>query len=236
MQRSLLLTAAIGSVLLAVALLPSGQVSAAGGEGGQAAAPLPGSGTAVGSALLSRSALAAESGEAGALRPPSAFDDIADPAARSRALFTEAGKVLTHPRCINCHPSGDTPLQGDSGQAHEPPVVRGRGGLGAVGMECRTCHFRENFDPGAVPGAPGWHLAPPKMAWEGRTLSDLCRQLKDPARNGNRDLDAVAEHMEGDPLVGWGWHPGPGRQNAPGSQEALGALIRAWIDTGAACP
>src|SRR3954468_20441104 len=47
------------------------------------------------------------------LQPPAAFAGIADPAARSSALFTEAAKVLTHPRCMNCHPAGDRPLQGN---------------------------------------------------------------------------------------------------------------------------
>jgi hypothetical protein len=36
--------------------------------------------------------------------------------------------------------------------------------------------------------------------------------------------------------VAWGWAPGAGRDPAPGSQGQLGALIRAWIDSGAACP
>ena len=46
------------------------------------------------------------------LRPQSAFTDIADRAARSRALFAEAAKVITSPRCMNCHPAGDSPSQG----------------------------------------------------------------------------------------------------------------------------
>jgi hypothetical protein len=29
-----------------------------------------------------------------------------DQASRSIALFREAGKVLQHPRCLNCHPAG----------------------------------------------------------------------------------------------------------------------------------
>jgi hypothetical protein len=33
-----------------------------------------------------------------------------------------------------------------------------------------------------------------------------------------------------------GWEPGPGRDPVPGTQEALGELIRAWIDSGAECP
>jgi len=35
------------------------------------------------------------------------FSSISDTAARSAAIFTELGKVLTHPRCLNCHPAGD---------------------------------------------------------------------------------------------------------------------------------
>ncbi|MGB6320247.1 MAG: Isoquinoline 1-oxidoreductase subunit, partial [Xanthobacteraceae bacterium] len=45
-----------------------------------------------------------------ALATPQSFDGISDTAARSAALFTEAGKVLTSPRCVNCHPAGDRPL------------------------------------------------------------------------------------------------------------------------------
>ena len=41
------------------------------------------------------------------LRAPSAFASIANVEARSVAVFVEAGKVLRHPRCLNCHPDGD---------------------------------------------------------------------------------------------------------------------------------
>ena len=43
-------------------------------------------------------------------------------------------------------------------------------------------------------------------------------------------------HMASDTLVGWAWTPGFGREPAPGSQKELGALIEAWINTGAECP
>ena len=170
------------------------------------------------------------------LRPVSAFAGIADEAERSRALFTEAGKVMLHPRCINCHPAGDSPLQGEDGELHEPPVRRGLGGTGIVGMRCRACHMRENFEPGGVPGAEQWVLAPRRMAWEGFTLAELCAQVKDPERNGQRTLEEIVEHMSEDHLVGWGWHPGADRQPAPGSQETFGELIAAWVETGAECP
>lgn len=170
------------------------------------------------------------------LRSPESFDSIADKSERSTAIFTEMARVLTHPRCINCHPAGDQPLQGSADRMHEPPVRRGRGGLGATGMRCRTCHTTANFDPGRVPGAPMWRLAPSTMAWEGMTLTELCEQIKDPERNGRRTLDEIHEHMSEDALVGWGWSPGADRQPAPGTQEELGELIRAWIKTGAVCP
>jgi hypothetical protein len=41
------------------------------------------------------------------------FDAISDTATRSAALFTAAGKVLTHPRCVNCYPASDRPRQSD---------------------------------------------------------------------------------------------------------------------------
>ena len=49
--------------------------------------------------------------KAAELKTAASFDGIADKAARAQALFTEAGKVIMHPRCVNCHPAGDRPLQ-----------------------------------------------------------------------------------------------------------------------------
>ena len=179
---------------------------------------------------------AVDGDDAGDLQPVASFKTIADKAERSAALFVEAGKVLTHPRCMNCHPAGDAPLQGEDGSAHEPPVRRGQGGLGVVGMRCTTCHMKENFDPGRVPGDSHWRLAPRRMAWEGLSLGEICAQIKDPERNGRRDIDAIVEHMVEDSLVGWAWEPGPGREPAPGSWQSFGELIRAWAKTGAVCP
>jgi len=74
------------------------------------------------------------------------------------------------------------------------------------------------------------------MAWEGKSLGEICRQLKDKERNGGRDLALLQEHLAKDDLVAWGWDPGLGREPAPGSQEGVGQLTQAWIDTGAECP
>ncbi len=169
------------------------------------------------------------------LRSPSAFARISDTATRSEALFTEAGKVLLHPRCLNCHPDGDRPSQG-TGYPHQPPVRRGADGFGTTTMRCSTCHPAANFDPGRVPGHPTWHLAPASMAWQRRSLAEICAQVKDPARNGGHGLDEIVEHMTNDTLVGWAWTPGADREPAPGTQASFGALIKAWVESGAACP
>lgn len=180
---------------------------------------------------------------ANALRPADSFKSIADARARSIALFEEAGKVIQHPRCVNCHPATDRPLQGMTMQLHQPPVFRGDGGMGLMGMQCNTCHSAENTKVvgqsdtlKSIPGNPAWHLAPIEMAWEGKTLGQICVQLKDPARNGDKTMDEMIEHMAHDDLVGWGWKPGDGREPVPGTQEEFGKIFRAWVETGAICP
>ena len=160
----------------------------------------------------------------------------ADQAARSIALFREAGKVLQHPRCLNCHPIGDRPSQTDTMRPHNPPVIRGPDGHGAAGLPCSSCHQPSNYDAARVPGHPKWHLAPASMAWQGRSLGEICVQIKDPARNGGLDMAALLRHMSEDTLVGWAWAPGAGRTPAPGTQASFGAVLRAWAETGAYCP
>ena len=135
-------------------------------------------------------------------------------------------------------------LQGNDQHPHSPPAVRGDNGAGVPGNTCSGCHMEQNtpITVGAhapfesIPGHPRWGLAPIEMAWEGKSASQICQQIKDPARNGGRDLALLHEHIAHDDLVAWGWHPGPGRDPAPGTQERMGQLIQAWIDTGAQCP
>lgn len=164
------------------------------------------------------------------------FAVIPDRVERSRALFAEAAKVLRHPRCVNCHPDGDTPHQRFAMELHDPPVVRGDANNGVPGLECTTCHQDRNQELTRVPGAPEWHLAPIEMAWFGKSAAYICGALKDPARNGKRTLAQIVDHSAHDPLVGWGWHPGADREPAPGTQAQFGALVEAWVATGAECP
>jgi hypothetical protein len=178
------------------------------------------------------------------LRSPAAFSGVADRQARSRLLFAEAAKVIMSPRCMNCHPAADRPMQGNDMHPHSPPAVRGADGGGAPGNTCGACHMDRNVDILAgqrtlfqsIPGHPRWGLAPVEMAWEGKSMGEICGQLKDPQRNGGRTLAMLHEHLAHDDLVAWGWQPGSGRDPAPGTQQMLGELIAAWINSGAECP
>jgi hypothetical protein len=176
-----------------------------------------------------------------ALQPVTAFSTIADPQARSLALFAEASKVITSPRCLNCHPATREVTQGDDLHAHMPLMNGGRLGAGVAGLPCRSCHGAANTPTlagsiASIPGSPGWVLAPASMAWQGKSLREICLQIQDPARNGNRTLTKISEHMAKDSVVGWGFAPGDGRTPAPGTQAQFAALIDAWIATGARCP
>lgn len=176
------------------------------------------------------------SGASNGLAPPESFSVIDDKGARSAAIFTELGRVLNSPRCVNCHPAGDRPRQGDTRRLHQPPVFRGKDGMGLPALRCDVCHQKANYDPGRMPGHDPWFLAPREMAFEGKGLSEICRQIKDPARNGGKSLPDLVSHIGDDSLVGWAWNPGVGRTPAPGTQQQAKALVQAWVDTGAHCP
>ncbi|WP_315780817.1 Isoquinoline 1-oxidoreductase subunit [Bradyrhizobium sp. SZCCHNPS1003] len=174
---------------------------------------------------------------ANGLKPAADFAKIKNREERAVALFEEAGKVLQSPRCMNCHPAGDRPTQTDKMIPHQPLVVRGEAGMGAPGgLACTTCHHEANFDPARVPGNPKWQLAPIEMAWQGRSLGQICTQIKDPKLNGGKTMAQLIHHMAEDELVGWGWNPGAGRTPAPGTQKQFGELIKAWAEAGASCP
>ena len=160
-------------------------------------------------------------------------------ASASSAAFVQVHRVLTSPRCQNCHPAGEAPLQGDDSHAHMQNVIRGKDGHGVYGMRCNTCHQDKNL-PGAhmPPGNPKWALPPPehKMVFVGRSPAELCKQIKDPKQNGGRTLDQIFHHIADDDLVGWGWDPGEGRTLPPLSRPETVAQLKIWIDGGAACP
>src|SRR6059036_816604 len=83
--------------------------------------------------------------------------------AAAREAFRAAYTVLMHPRCMNCHPAGDQPLQGDDSHVHLQNVKRGKDGHGVSAMRCDTCHQAANL-PGEhmPPGNPKWSLPTPE--------------------------------------------------------------------------
>jgi len=157
----------------------------------------------------------------------------------SQQAFLEVYKVLMSPRCMNCHPSGDIPLQGDDSHLHTQGVQRGVDGKGIFALKCANCHQPENT-PGLnmPPGNPNWHLpvANMKLVFEGKTPKQLAMQLKDPKQNGGKTLEQLYHHVAEDALVLWGWSPGDGRTLPPLSHEEFTKQFRAWIDGGAAIP
>jgi len=156
--------------------------------------------------------------------------------AESLAAWDRIAAVLRHPRCLNCHQL-NSPLQGDARRLHIPLVVRGPDGHGASSMRCANCHNEMGNNPtSGAPGAPHWALAPASMLWEGLSVGDLCRMLKNPLLNGNRSPEALIEHMERDRLVGWGWNPGHGREPVPIPHSEFVDLMRVWVAGGVPCP
>jgi hypothetical protein len=158
------------------------------------------------------------------------------------AAFDTIQAVLQHPRCQNCHIPGDAPLQFDSGIVHMQNIQRGPDGNGAPGLPCSTCHGVSNppasYGAHVPPGAPNWHLPPPqrKMVFIGLAKPELCATIKDPKRNGGKDLAALLEHVSHDKLVLWGWDPGVGRAPVAVPHAAFVASFKTWIAGGAPCP
>jgi hypothetical protein len=159
------------------------------------------------------------------------------PAQREASLeaFGRITEVLRHPRCLNCHPSGDSPRQADDRHRHRMLVARGPDDRGTPALKCSTCHQTQNTADGRVPGAPHWQLAPRSMGWEDLSDADLCRVLKDSRKNKGRSVQALVEHMTTDALVQWAWSPGARTPPSIGQRE-FHELVRRWAQTGAACP
>jgi cytochrome c5 len=173
----------------------------------------------------------------GAAARPEAAAQKDDDAARE--AFQEVYRVLMHPRCMNCHPSGEAPLQGDDNRLHIQNVKRGPDGKGLYALKCANCHQDVNLAGDHMPpGNPNWHLPPAKMpmVFQGKTPGELARQLKDPKQNGGKTLEQIFQHIAEDKLVLWGWDPGNGRTKPPLSHAEFVRKFREWIDKGAAAP
>jgi hypothetical protein len=165
------------------------------------------------------------------------------PVASGMLAFETVRSVLQSPRCVNCHPVGDQPTQGDDSHRHLQFVQRGPEGRGAVGLACATCHgkanppdsYGEHMPPGV---STEWRLPPPqhRMVFAGLTTQALCRQLKDGKQNGGLTMAALVHHVSEDPLVLWGWSPGFGRKPVPVPHDEFVRAFKTWADAGAPCP
>jgi hypothetical protein len=154
--------------------------------------------------------------------------------------------VLTSPRCINCHTITNYPRQGDDRHPHIFGIVRGVDDKGAPVARCTACHGDQNNAATGIPGRSDWHVAPLANAWETApgvimTPAELCAQMKDLTRNGNRNMAQLIEHVETEHFVLWAWDPGTrwnaeARQTPPLSHEEFAKAFKGWADAGAACP
>jgi hypothetical protein len=167
-----------------------------------------------------------------------ASENINKDSIESVKAFEKVYKVLMSPRCMNCHPSGNVPLQGDDSRLHTMSPKRGTDGKGVYAMKCSNCHQPQNT-PGlnTPPGNPNWHLPPAnmKMVFQGKTPHQLAKQLMDPKQNGNKDKKKLIEHAD-DGLVLAGWNPGEGRTLPPISHEEFKKAWITWINKGAYAP
>jgi len=160
-----------------------------------------------------------------------------DSAASAKA-FLQVYKVLMSPRCMNCHPAGDIPLQGDDSHLHTMSPKRGKDGHGLYAMKCTNCHQPTNT-PGmhTPPGNPKWALPPSdmKMVFQGKTARQLALQIRDYNQNGHKNKQQLLEHAR-DTLVKAGWNMGEGRPAPPLSYSAFLKAWDTWIDKGLYAP
>lgn len=155
--------------------------------------------------------------------------------------FTTMMKVLMHQRCVNCHPAGDQPLQGEDSHLHNFGVERGPDNHGVAALRCESCHQSENNDYSGVPGAPEWSLAPLSMQWEGLSRVEIARSMLDPEKNGGRNLEETVKHLTEHELVLWAWEPGIDaegnpREKPPVPKEEYIEAVKAWAAAGAVIP
>lgn len=157
----------------------------------------------------------------------------------SKKAFLKVYAVLMSPRCMNCHPSGDIPLQGEDSHLHLQGVKRGYDGKGMYALKCANCHQSHNL-PGLhmPPGNPKWALPPAnmRMVFQGRTPHQLSAQLLDKKRNGRKSIKALIDHITSDTLVLAGWHPAQGLAKPPLSHREFVSAFNEWINKGAVSP
>ncbi|WP_209401956.1 hypothetical protein [Pseudozobellia sp. WGM2] len=155
--------------------------------------------------------------------------------------FDKMMDVLTHQRCMNCHPNDNVPKQGEDRHPHYFDMARGKADKGFQATKCATCHQEENNDYSGAPGAPHWSLAPKSMGWQGLSRTEIARIVLDPETNGGKSNEELVKHMTEDELVLWAWEPGIGvdgnlRELPPVSEEEFKKAVEIWFENGAVIP
>lgn len=155
--------------------------------------------------------------------------------------FEKVMSVVTHKRCMNCHPSGDYPKQGEDSHLHNFGVQRGPADHGTAALQCSACHQEANNDFSGVPGAPHWGLAPRSMGWQGLAKYEIARAMLDRQKNGNRSKAEIEQHLTRDQLVLWAFEPGVNnegvaREKPPISKEEWIEAVKTWTAAGAPVP
>jgi len=169
------------------------------------------------------------------------IDDTLSNELSSEEAFDRMMDVLTHERCMNCHPSDNIPRQGDDSHPHYFGIERGVGNLGYQATNCNTCHQAENNPYSGVPGAPEWSLAPHSMRWQGLSRIEIAESMMDPERNGGRSPEETLHHLTEHELVLWAWDPGVDangnpRELPPVSKEDYIAAVEKWFEEGHSIP
>ena len=180
--------------------------------------------------------IAAQSTSPLALGESSADQGESEDKEKSLEAFRTVLEVLQHPRCINCHPTGDRPRQGDDHHLHLFNVQRGENDHGGPVQKCQTCHQKENNPYSKVPGAPHWALAPKSMGWFGLSDVEIGKRLVDKSLNGNRSPEDLVHHMTYDSLVLWGWNPGGDRAPVDVPFAEFKLALDTWLANGAHVP
>ena len=152
--------------------------------------------------------------------------------------FMQVYTVLMHPRCMNCHPAGNRPLQGDDSHIHIMNVQRGKDGKGLYALKCSNCHQPTNVAGlHTPPGNPKWQLPPAdmKMVFQGKSAHDLALQIMDYNKNGHKNKAQLLEHAR-DTLVKAGWNMGEGRPAPPLAYNDFLKAWDTWIEKGGYAP
>jgi len=163
------------------------------------------------------------------------------------AAWSRIYEVTSHPRCSNCHtgasdrPMWSGPSYGKT-RAHGMNIRAGESRMGVEYVPCATCHVTNqntsstNETPHTAPQvAAPWRLAPIEADWFGKSSDEVCMQLRDPERNGDRTMEDLAAHLDHDLILHWAWDPGGDREPAPYNLKDHISDILTWGSAGFPC-